>query len=174
MALPQGGILQPRGGMSMSTTRTSRLSAIPWPPLLIAAVLVGAWLAGRVYPLQWPGLDDLPARLVGYGLGAAGIALMAWATIALRRAGTTMQSHRGADKPVTDGPFRWRRNPIYMGHVLIFLGLAELTHNVWFVILAGGYALAIHWLVVLPEERHLEARFGQAYLDYKERTRRWL
>jgi protein-S-isoprenylcysteine O-methyltransferase Ste14 len=60
-----------------------------------------------------------------------------------------------------------------MGHVLILLGLAQLTHNVWFAILAPVYALAVFWLAILPEERHLEERFGDTYRDYKERTRRW-
>jgi protein-S-isoprenylcysteine O-methyltransferase Ste14 len=60
-----------------------------------------------------------------------------------------------------------------MGHVLILLGLAQLTYNVWFVVLAPIYGLAVFWLAILPEERHLEERFGEAYRDYKERTRRW-
>ena len=148
-------------------------TAAPWPPLLIVATVVLAWLAGRLYPLPWPGLDDLPARVIGYGLGLSGIALVAWASFTLHRAGTTVRPDRGADRLVTDGPFRWRRNPIYMGDVLILLGLAELTHNVWFAILAPVFALAVFRLAILPEERHLEARFGQAYLDYKARTRRW-
>jgi protein-S-isoprenylcysteine O-methyltransferase Ste14 len=170
MALPQSGILE----ASMSTDTTSRPSAIPWPPLLILAVLVLGALAEWVYPLPWPGLDDRPAHLVGYGLGLAGIALVAWSIVTLRRAGTTVRPDQGVERLVTDGPFRWRRNPIYIGHILIFLGLAELTHNIWFVILAGAYAVAIHWLAVLPEEQHLEVRFGQTYRDYKGRTRRWL
>jgi len=141
--------------------------------MLIAAALVIGWLAGRLYPLPWPGLDDLPARLVGYGLGAAGIALVAWSIVTLYRAGTTSMRDRGAERLVTDGPFRWRRNPIYMGDVLILLGIAQLTHNIWFAILAPVFALAVFKLAILPEERHLEERFGQVYLDYKARTRRW-
>jgi protein-S-isoprenylcysteine O-methyltransferase Ste14 len=141
--------------------------------VLLVAVLVLGWLAGWLYPLPWPGLDDLAARLVGYGLGAAGIALVAWSTMTLYRAGTTFQPNRGADRLVTDGPFRWRRNPIYLGDLLILLGLAELTHNIWFVILTPVFAIAVLKLAILPEERHLEERFGRAYLDYKERTRRW-
>lgn len=148
-------------------------TAVPWPPLLIGAALALGWLAGRLYPLPWPGLDDWPARLVGYGLGLAGVGLVAWGVLTLYRAGTTVRPDQGADRLVTDGPFRFRRNPIYMGDVLILLGLAELTHNVWFAILAPVFALAVFWLAILPEERHLEARFGQAYRDYKERTRRW-
>jgi protein-S-isoprenylcysteine O-methyltransferase Ste14 len=157
----------------MSAETTSGPSAVPWPPLLILVVLAIGWLAGRLYPLPWPGLDDWPARLVGYGLGIAGIALVAWSIAALRRAGTTVRPNQGAGRLVTDGPFRWRRNPIYMGDVLILLGLAELTHNVWFAILSPVFAVAVFRLAILPEERHLEERFGQAYRDYKQRTRRW-
>jgi protein-S-isoprenylcysteine O-methyltransferase Ste14 len=157
----------------MSRSTTPRPSAVPWPPLLIVAVVVGGWVAGILYPLRWPGLDDLGARVVGYGLGAAGIALMVWALVTLHRAGTTFEPHQGAGRLVTDGPFAWRRHPIYMGHVLIVLGLAQLTYNIWFAILAPVYALAVFWLAIRPEERHLEERFGQAYIDYKERTRRW-
>jgi protein-S-isoprenylcysteine O-methyltransferase Ste14 len=157
----------------METPRAPKPTEIPWPPVLVFAVLVIGWLAGRVYPLPWPGLDDLAARIVGYGLGAAGIALVAWTLVTLYRAGTTVRPNQGADQLVTDGPFRYRRNPIYMGDVLILLGLAQLTLNVWFAILAPVFALAVYQLAILPEERHLELRFGQAYLDYKERTRRW-
>jgi len=157
----------------MSTPTTSGPSAISWPPVLLVATLVLAWLAGRLYPLPWPGIDDLPARLIGYGLGAAGIALVTWALLTLSRAGTTVRPNRGADRLVTDGPFRYRRNPIYMGDVLILLGLAQITLNVWLALLAPLFALAVFRLAIVPEERHLEERFGRAYLDYKERTRRW-
>ena len=157
----------------MSTSTTSRPTAVPWPPLLLAAVVVGGWVAGLLYPLRWPGLDDLAARIVGFGLGVAGIALMVWALVTLHRAGTTFEPHKGADRLVTGGPFGWRRNPIYMGEVLIFLGLAELTHNIWFAILVLPLAIALYVLAIRPEEQHLETRFGQAYLDYKGRTRRW-
>ena len=92
----------------------------------------------------WAGSTRSPGRgwtiwrraSIGYGLGAAGIALVAWGFLTLQRAGTTIMPNQGADRLVTEGAFRFRRNPIYMGDVLIFLGLAELTHNIWFAILA--------------------------------------
>jgi protein-S-isoprenylcysteine O-methyltransferase Ste14 len=148
-------------------------SIIPWPPVLIAAFVGGAHMMGRVYPLDWPGLGDMAARIIGLGFGAAGLALMAWGFLTLHRADTTVMPHRSVDRLVTEGAFRFRRNPIYMGETLLFLGAAELTHNVWFAIAAPLFAIAILVLAILPEERHLEERFGQAYLDYKARTRRW-
>jgi protein-S-isoprenylcysteine O-methyltransferase Ste14 len=157
----------------MQTPQADRPAAVPWPPILIGAVLAAGAMLGRLCPLAWPGMDDLPARIIGYGIGAAGIALMAWGFLSLQRGGTTVLPNRRADRLVTEGAFRFRRNPIYMGEVLVFLGLAELTHNIWFAILAPLFAIALYGLAIRPEERHLETRFGQAYLDYKERTRRW-
>ena len=98
---------------------------------------------------------------------------MAWGFLTLQRADTTIWPNKRADRLVTEGAFRFRRNPIYMGEVLAFLGLAEVTHNIWFAILAPVLAVALYALAIRPEEQHLEARFGQDYLDYKERTRRW-
>jgi protein-S-isoprenylcysteine O-methyltransferase Ste14 len=146
---------------------------VPWPPILFLATCVLALVAARILPLPWPGIDDTPARVIGYGFGIAGLALIAWALLTLRRAGTTYRPDQGADRLVTDGPFRYRRNPIYMGDALLLLGFAQLTGNIWFAILMPAFLMAVYFLAVLPEERHLEERFGQAYLDYKESTRRW-
>ena len=157
----------------MQVPQADRPAAVPWPPILVGAVLACGLLLGRLYPLAWPGMDDLPARIVGYGIGAPGIALVAWGFLTLWRAGTTIMPNQRADRLVTEGAFRFRRNPIYMGEVLIFLGLAELTHNIWFAILAPLLAITLYVLAIRPEEQHLETRFGQAYLDYKGRTRRW-
>lgn len=157
----------------MTDLHAARPSFIPWPPILIVAALAAGVLLARLMPLAWPGLDDMAARVIGYGLGAAGLALVAWGFVTLQRAGTTIMPNQGAKRLITEGAFAFRRNPIYMGEVLFFLGLAQFTHNIWFAILAPILAIALYALAIQPEEQHLEARFGQAYLDYKERTRRW-
>jgi protein-S-isoprenylcysteine O-methyltransferase Ste14 len=140
----------------------------------LAAIVAAAIAAGRLAPLSWPGRDDLMARIAGLSLGAAGIALLAWAASTLKRHGTAIRPDAAANVLVTDGPYRFRRNPIYVAHVLILLGVAEVTHNIWFAILAAAYVPLVTWLAVLPEERHLEARFGDAYRGYKAETRRWI
>jgi len=157
----------------MATPDDKRPSSIPWPPLLLAAALGGAVVLGRLYPLPWPGVNDLAAQIIGYGLGALGVALMAWGTVTLLRADTTVLPHKRAGRLVTHGAFGFRRNPIYMGEVLVFLGLAQATGNIWMVIAAPVFGVAVLVLAILPEERHLEARFGEEYLAYKGRTRRW-
>jgi protein-S-isoprenylcysteine O-methyltransferase Ste14 len=148
-------------------------SRVPWPPLLIAGLVVVAVTLGRWRPLEWPGVDDTIARVIGIGLGVAGVALLVWAIVTLRRHGTTVLPDAAATTLVTSGPFHYRRNPIYLADALIFLGVAELTKNVWFAVAALAFVLLVTWLAILPEERHLERRFGKDYLDYKARTRRW-
>ena len=151
-----------------------RPSRVPWPPLLLICVIAGAIALGRLWPLPWPGLDDALARAVGLGLAAAGIVLLIVSILALRRHGTTVRPDAGAAALVTSGPYRRLRNPIYLADCLILLGLAELTKNVWFVAAAAAFAVLVTRLAILPEERHLEKRFADAYLDYKAKTRRWL
>jgi protein-S-isoprenylcysteine O-methyltransferase Ste14 len=157
----------------MARPEELRPSPVPWPPLLLAVALVAAIVLGRLYPLSWPGANDLPAQIIGYGLGVLGVLLMAWGTVTLLRADTTVLPHKQAGRLVTHGAFGFRRNPIYMGEVLILLGLAQATGNIWMAIVAPLFALAVLVLAILPEERHLEARFGEEYLSYKDRTRRW-
>jgi protein-S-isoprenylcysteine O-methyltransferase Ste14 len=153
---------------------TERPSRVPWPPLLLLGVLAAALVLGRVAPLTWPGLDDWPAHAIGLGLGAAGIVLLVLSTLTLRRHGTTVMPDVGATHLVTSGPYARLRNPIYLADCLILLGVAELTKNVWFVIGAAVFAVLVTLLAILPEERHLERRFGEAYLNYKAKTRRWI
>jgi protein-S-isoprenylcysteine O-methyltransferase Ste14 len=157
----------------MATSQEHRPSRIPWPPILIAAAVGAAGLLGLSYPLPWPGRNDLPAQIIGYGLGALGLLLAGWGALTLHRSNTTLLPQGQAKRLITRGAFGFRRNPICMGEVLIFLGLAQATGNIWMAIVAPPLAFLLLGLAILPEERHLEARFGQEYVAYKDRTRRW-
>lgn len=157
-----------------SSPAALRPSPFPWPPVLFASALAGAWLLGRVQPLSWPGIDDTPARFIGAGFGVVGMVLIAWAAWTLHHARTTIMPHKRSDHLVTAGPYRLRRNPIYLGEVFLMFGAAELSKNIWFAILVPVFAMAVTWLAILPEERHLAARFGDAWQAYKNSTRRWI
>ena len=151
-----------------------RPSQFPWPPLLLVLSIVAAWLLNRFVPLAWPGLNDGPARMVGYGFGILGVGLLFWAIATLKRHETTVMPHQPSTVLVTVGPYTHLRNPIYLADVFIMFGLAELSQNIWFVVMALLFAVAVTWLAILPEEAHLEARFGDNYLKYKSNTRRWI
>ena len=75
---------------------------------------------------------------------------MAWGILTLLRADTTVLPHKRAGRLVTHGAFGFRRNPIYMGEVLIFLGLAQVTGNIWLAIVAPLFALSCWCLPSCP------------------------
>lgn len=153
--------------------RSKRPSHFPWPPVLFLAAIIAGWLLQRTLPLEWPGINDFPAKLIGWSFVLTGFGLAAWALVTMLRGSAEFRPHAQATVLITGGPFRHLRNPMYLGYSLILLGLADTSQNVWIAIMTPAFALAVTWLAILPEERHLEAKFGEAYLDYKASSRRW-
>jgi protein-S-isoprenylcysteine O-methyltransferase Ste14 len=160
--------------MTSSDPRAQRANIFPWPPVLFVSVIAAAWWLGDASPLAWPGTDDAAARIIGRSFGIAGVVLVVWSIITLRRAKTTVMPHGVSDALVTTGPYTRFRNPIYLGEVLMLLSAAEMTKNLWFVAAGAAFAVLVTALQILPEERHLHARFGKSYADYRARSRRWI
>ena len=75
---------------------------------------------------------------------------------------------------VDAGPFRFSRNPLYVGLTLMYAGLALLIPALWPLLLLIPVLAVLSWGVVRREERYLERKFGEGYRSYKARTRRWL
>jgi protein-S-isoprenylcysteine O-methyltransferase Ste14 len=159
---------------STQSASAERASNVPWPPILLIALIAAAALATQLWPLPWPGINDAPAHWVGIGFGVAGIGLIVWAMRTLVKNGTTYLPAAATSALVTTGPFARFRNPIYLGDTLVLLGTAEITKSIWFVAAAFIFGVLVTILQIIPEERYLERQFGDAYLDYKSRTRRWI
>lgn len=158
--------------MKQHPSEAPRPSTIPWPPILIVVLAALSIALQHVFPLPWPGLDDLPARLAGGALCATGLALIIWGIRTLRRHNTTVLPNQAASTLVTDGPFAYRRNPIYLGDLLLFIGVSILTTNLWFFAAGFCFVALVLVLAILPEERHLEKMFGQQWHEYADKTRR--
>lgn len=152
----------------------ARANSFPWPPVLLVAAVVGSWGLSRVMPLTWPGTSDTASHVIGYAFGIIGLSLAVWAVLTLRRAGTTVMPDGASTALVTNGPYARLRNPIYVGDTLLLLFAAEITQNLWFVVSALVFVIAVTALQIIPEERHLSAKFGAAYEAYRARTRRWI
>ncbi len=157
------------------TTPEPPPSRIPWPPLLLLAAILAGELLQRLAPLPWP-REPLGSRLglPGWLLVLAALTMELAVARELLRAGTTVMPHRAAAQLVTGGPFARSRNPIYVGHIALLVGLALLRGNPWWLLAAPGFGVALHFLAVLPEERHLNNAFGATYAAYCRRVRRWL
>jgi protein-S-isoprenylcysteine O-methyltransferase Ste14 len=154
---------------------TARPNSLPWPPIVYSGAIAVSVLLNVFYPLPWFG-QPLPAILsvLGWLMIAAVVALNILAIRVMRRAGTTVRPDRGTDHLVTDGPFSFTRNPLYVAGTMLVLGIGLVSGIVWFFFLALLAAFTVQKLAIEREERHLQARFGEAYLDYASRVRRWI
>ena len=81
---------------------------------------------------------------------------------------------RGDSRVVQDGPFRYSRNPGYLALAMIYAGIAVHRNALWAIVLLPLVLYAIEREVIEREERYLERTFGEEYLDYKARVRRWV
>ena len=102
------------------------------------------------------------------------MALAVWFARTLRAADTTLR----IDKPVTslvqDGPFRYSRNPGYLSLTMLYAGIAVRRNALWAILLLPLVVYVIQREVIEREERYLERTFGEEYLAYKARVRRWV
>jgi protein-S-isoprenylcysteine O-methyltransferase Ste14 len=143
------------------------------PPVALLACVGAAWLLDRVWPAPF-----LPFGMIHWSLGAAfvaaGLAAQLWALVVFRRARTSVLPVRPTTAIVETGPYRHSRNPIYLGMFLVVLGAAMGLDSLWQFAALAVFSLFIRWGVVAREEAYLTRKFGDAYLDYAKRVRRWL
>ena len=92
----------------------------------------------------------------------------------MMRAGTNVPPHKPTLVIVTDGPFRFTRNPLYVGGSLAYIGLCLFFNLVWGLILMLPMLVLLNWGIVRREEAYLERKFGEAYRAYKARVPRWI
>lgn len=142
------------------------------PPLVFLLPLGAAVLLDRLSRLALPWAEAW--RWPGAVLVAAGLGLMAWAFATLRRAGTTVIPWEEVTSLVAVGPFRFSRNPIYLGDLLVYLGVTLLVGSWWPVAFLPVVLLVMHRRVIGPEEDYLADRFGGDYTAYRKAVRRWL
>jgi len=139
------------------------------PPLVFAAAIVLGWLV--------PGLRLHQHHAARIGAGAVLIALglaLGGAAIGLfRKTGQDPKPWEPTPSLIFDGPYRFTRNPMYLGMTLFTLAAAALTGHFWIAALVPVALAAVHFTAVLPEERYLTAKFGDEYIKYTTRVRRY-
>ncbi|MHB1145893.1 MAG: methyltransferase family protein [Thiobacillus sp.] len=143
------------------------------PPAPYAAALLGGWWLDR----NWLALPfDLgsASRPLGWLAVGIGLALFAWTLWTFARHHTTVNPYVGASALCIDGPFRFSRNPIYLGDGFILAGVSLLLHTAWPLAFAPLIWVMLRFGVIRHEEVHLEAKFGDAYRAYKAHVRRWI
>ena len=157
--------------MTVSTPDTANV--IIRPPIAWAlAVLIGLALRWLM-PIRFMP-TAVPAGWVGGAVFAIALALAAWAIAIMTRAGSNVPTNLPTTTIVDGGPYRFTRNPIYLGMFLGLVGLAIAFDSLWLLAALVPFALVIRYGVVAREEAYLERKFGDAYSRYRSRVRRWL
>ena len=142
------------------------------PPL----IYLGGLLVGFALEALLPG-GSLPdaVRWIGGGLAlVAGLALQTFFITAFSRVGTAVEPWKPTTAIVTTGPYRLTRNPMYVGMASLYVGLAFAFGLIWAFALLPVVLIVIDRLVIAREEPYLERLFGEEYLAYKRRVRRWI
>lgn len=142
------------------------------PPLLYAAALLVVLLLRWIRP--WPILPPHLVPWLGLGLVAAALAIGIPGRLALKDAGTSVNPGKPTTAIVTKGPYRFTRNPLYVGLTCIFVGLALAFDTGWGFVVLVPLFVTLHFGVVRREERYLESKFGDEYRRYRARVRRYL
>ena len=142
------------------------------PPLVFLGYLIGALAVNWALPIVTPWL--LLMRVVGAIFVAAGIGLVGWTFSKLMREHTTPDSRRPTTALVVGGPYRFTRNPVYLGFLFNYLGLTLIAGTLWGILLSPLLIATITRSVIRPEEIYLAAKFPNEYTPYFLLVRRWL
>ena len=142
------------------------------PPVLTLIYLVVAFLLTWILPI--PFVVPYPLRLLGFGLVVVGVLLGGAAFYSFNQARTTLNPHGSVSAIVTDGIYRFTRNPIYLAFLLMLIGFPLNSGSYWGVVLAPVMVVSMNRLVIEKEEVYLEKKFRDEYVSYKLRVRRWL
>jgi protein-S-isoprenylcysteine O-methyltransferase Ste14 len=135
-------------------------------------MLTGFLLHYWVWPIT--PFPIVPARTLGAALFLAAGLLANSAHNAMTRAGTNIFPTQPTLALVTDGPFRFTRNPLYVAASGVYLGVAFWVDGLVPLLLFPLVWVGLHYAIVLPEERYLDAKFGEPYRTYRAHVRRWL
>jgi protein-S-isoprenylcysteine O-methyltransferase Ste14 len=141
------------------------------PPLWLAAGL-GLVLLSRVFNV--PGRAPKAARFAGFPLMALGFGLGGSAAATQRHAGTSVNPNHPSQAIVQTGPYRFTRNPIYLGMAMMIAGASLAFNALWALFYVPVFLVAMDRGMVRREEEYLEKRFGRRYDRYREQVRRWI
>lgn len=146
------------------------------PPLILLAFLLGGALLQFIFPLSFFAPINVGSLqfFAGLAIILVGIALAIWGVRTFSKAGTNVATHQAALLVVTHGPYKFTRNPMYMGMQILLVGVGIMFSSEWFLLLWPIFFLILRFGVVAREERYMRDKFGEQYVALLNSTRRWI
>lgn len=144
------------------------------PPILYLATLAIGLVLDQLLPLLPFWKSAKFTTVIGAALILLALVIFASALMRFKQAGTHLPHWMPTTALVTDGIFARSRNPIYVAMTMLYLGIALIVASPWMLILLPLLLIVMQQGVIKREETYLREKFGQAYIDYCARVRRWL
>ncbi|HZX58962.1 MAG TPA: isoprenylcysteine carboxylmethyltransferase family protein [Mucilaginibacter sp.] len=157
----------------MKTTIDSPGVAIP-PPLFYIAAFLLSLLLQKLIPITPAVFRSTAFEIAGIAIVAVSLIFTIPALLQFLKTKNTIILIKPANSLQTSGIYSRTRNPMYCGLLLLYIGLALLIGNWWTLILMPLLILVVTQKIIKPEERYLLRAFGEPYLSYKEKVRRWI
>ena len=143
------------------------------PPVIMAGFLIAGFIANYFTKTSFGALIQIVA-IVGIALIVGGFVLVFWCAWLYRKAKTSILPHTKDSAIIDTGPFGFSRNPIYLSMVLVFVGVCFYFNAPIALLFILPSILVLRYYVIAKEEAYLIRRFGDVYLSYQSRVRRWL
>ncbi len=152
----------------MSEIRPTRI----YPPIWFAAAILAEWLLDRWLPVQQIVAPD--GQVLGWFFIGLGVIVVIWAAGLFRKHETEIKPFHESSKLVIQGPFRYTRNPMYMGMVFALTGFAIWLGTLSAFLVVPAFIAFITKRFIVYEERMLLEKFGDEYREYRMRVSRWI
>lgn len=152
--------------------KTDHASVVANPFVIYLGLAIVAILLQKILPLSF--ISGVPARVLGVFLIALNFGFGLPALRGMLQAKTSLNPNRPSTSLVLSGIYRLTRNPMYIGLTLIFAGLLVYFQISWGLLFVPLVVWLITIWVIIPEEKYLEKKFGEEYLQYKSNVRRWI
>lgn len=144
------------------------------PPLIYVALFLLSVFIQKVMPINDSFFHSDIHYYIGYGVLITSAIMLLPALFHFSKTKNTLITIKPANSLQTNGIYAITRNPMYIGLLLIYTGVALLKGNWWTVLFIPVIIMIIQSFVIKKEEQYLERAFGSSYTAYKEKVRRWI
>jgi protein-S-isoprenylcysteine O-methyltransferase Ste14 len=145
----------------------------PPPLVFLGAIIAGVIVQRMATPLSLQVAAGIRVA-AGVVILVCGTSLVISARIWFTRTGQSPIPWKPTPELILRGPYRFTRNPMYVGVTLFVVGLGLTLNDIWISLFAAPALLVVHFIAVLPEERYLAEKFGESYRNFHAQVRRYV
>ncbi len=156
----------------MNVSKGDAPGVVTIPPLVYVPFLAMGIVLDILFPV--PVLPHRVQYAAGFAVFAVSGLIMPFVLLEFRKTRTNFDPRKPTTAIITTGPYRFSRNPSYVGLTLLCVGIGIAADSIWILGLLIPAIVVMHYGVIVCEERYLENKFGEEYLRYKRSVRRWL